>query len=333
MKIGVFGAGAIGCWLGGRLLLAGHDLVLLGRPRPALAQRGLTLSDYTGARWQVPPERLVYTSDPARLADRDAVLVTVKSAATAEAAEVLAKVLPAQTVIASFQNGVANAPTLRAKLPGHRVLAGMVPFNVLWSSETHLHNGTSGPLELEGTDGPLPRALREAGFELVLHEDLGRVAWTKLLVNLNNAVNALAGVPLRDQLRDPGYRRVMQQVLREGLACLKAAGIAPVRVGRLIPSLAPFALGLPNWLFLRVAAAMVKVDPQARSSMWEDLERRRRTEIDFLNGEIVKLGRTHRVPTPVNEALIALIRAAEQAGQGSPRLSAQALGEAVLRAR
>lgn len=329
MKVGVFGAGAIGGFLGGRLILAGHDVVLLGRPKPALAKDGLTLTDYSGARWQVPPEKLVYTSDAARLGDREAVLVTVKSAATAEAGETLAKVLPTSAVVASFQNGVSNAPTLRAKLPGHTVLAGMVPFNVLWKSETHLHNGTSGPLELEGADGPLSRALKEAGFEVVLHEKLDRVAWTKLLINLNNAVNALSGVPLREQLSTPGYRKVMAAVLREGLACLKAAGIQPVRIGRLIPSLAPVAMGLPNWLFMRVAAAMVKVDPQARSSMWEDLERGRVTEVDFLNGEIVKLGAAHGVATPVNGKLIELIRGAEKAARGSPRMSPQALGTAL----
>jgi 2-dehydropantoate 2-reductase len=331
MKIGVFGAGAIGGWLGGRLILAGHDVVLLGRPKPNLAQQGLTLTDYSGARWQVPPEKLLYTSDSGRLADREAVFVTVKSAATAEAGETLAKVLPPSAVVASFQNGVSNAPTLREKLPGHDVRAGMVPFNVLWKSETHLHNGTSGPLELEGSEGPLSRALVEAGFEVVLHENLERVAWTKLLVNLNNAVNALSGVPLREQLSTPGYRKVMAAVLREGLSVLKAAGIKPVRIGRLIPALAPVAMGLPNWLFLRVAAAMVKVDPQARSSMWEDLERGRITEVDFLNGEIVKLGAKHGVQTPVNSKLIELIRGAEKSAKGSPKLSAGDLSAAVSR--
>jgi 2-dehydropantoate 2-reductase len=75
----------------------------------------------------------------------------------------------------------------------------------------------------------------------------------------------------------------------------------------------------------------VQVDPEARSSMWEDLERRHLTEVDYLNGEIVRLGAAHGVPTPVNARLIELIRAAERAGQGSPRLGVEAM-EAALSA-
>lgn len=326
MKLGVFGAGAIGTFLGGRLILAGHDVALVGRRGGALLERGLDLTDYTGAKLHVPKERIAYGADPASLASVEAVLVTVKSAATPQAGAALARVLPREAVVVSFQNGVANPGVLRAALPKHRVLAGMVPFNVLWRSDTHLHNGTSGPLELERPPDPaLPEALKSAGFGVVLHDDLTPVLWTKLLVNANNAVNALAGVPLRDQLGDPALRRVMKAVLSEGLQCLKAAGIEPVRIGRLVPALAPLVLGLPNWLFMRVAAAMVKVDPDARSSMWEDLERRRTTEIDWLNGELIKLGEKHGVPTPVNRRLVELVRAAEQAGQGSPRLGAAAL--------
>jgi 2-dehydropantoate 2-reductase len=321
MKVGVFGAGAIGGFLGGRLALAGHDVVLVGRRKPPL-----TLSDYTGTQWTLPPLRSV---EAAALGDREAVLVTVKSAATQQAGQTLAPVLPKDALVLSLQNGVSNVKTLRAELPSHRVLAGMVPFNVLWKTDTHLHNGTSGPLEVERS--ALSEVLRSAGFDVVEHDDMERVAWTKLLVNLNNAVNALGGVPLREQLSTPGYRRIMARVLGEGLGCLKAAGIKPVRIGKLIPSVAPLALSLPNWLFLRVASAMVKVDPQARSSMWEDLERRHVTEVDYLNGEIVKLGAQHGVATPVNAKLVELIRAAERAAAGSPRLSADALEAALGR--
>ncbi len=100
----------------------------------------------------------------------------------------------------------------------------------------------------------------------------------------------------------------------------------------MIPRLAPHALSLPNWLFLRVAAAMVKIDPEARSSMWEDLERRRSTEIEYLNGEIIRLGEKHGVPTPVNRKIRELVRAAEGAQKGSPRLTAEALWTAVASA-
>lgn len=332
MKIGVLGAGSIGCYLGGRLIAAGQQVVLVGRLTAEVKAHGLTLTDYAGQRVVVGPEKIAYSDAVSTLADCDAVLVTVKGTATAEAAAALAPVIKPSAVIVSFQNGVGNADRLRAGLPGRAVLAGMVPFNVVRKGEGQFHNGTSGPLELE-RGGPaavsLQEALAQAGFGVVVHTDLRAVQWSKLLINLNNAVNALAGIPLREQLADRGYRLVMADVVREGLACLRAAGIKPVRLGRLLPSLAPLALALPDWLFFRVAAAMVKVDPSARSSMWEDLDRRRATEIDLLNGEIIRLGENHGVATPLNRKLYALVRAAEQAQRGSPQLSAQALRAAL----
>jgi len=160
--------------------------------------------------------------------------------------------------------------------------------------------------------------------------DLLGVQWSKMLVNLNNSVNALAGIPLREQISDRGYRRVMAACVREGLAAAHAAKIHLARVGLIVPQIMPAVLSLPNALFLRVAATMVKIDPQARSSMADDLERRRVTEIDHLNGEIVRLGERHAVPTPVNRKIIALVKEAEAKREGSPRLSAARLAELVL---
>ncbi|HRI49463.1 MAG TPA: 2-dehydropantoate 2-reductase [Pseudomonadota bacterium] len=332
MKLGVFGAGSIGCYLGGRLIAAGWEVTLVGRLGSEVRAHGLTLTDYTGARTELAPAQVRYVDDARALADCDVVLVTVKGTATAEAGAALAPVVKPGAVVVSFQNGVTNADRLRVALPGRTLLAGMVPFNVVNKGSGHFHNGTSGPLELERgsrSAAELQRVLQQAGFSVVLHGDLRAVQWSKLLINLNNAVNALAGVPLREQLADRGYRLVMADIVREGLSCLRAAGIRPVRLGRLIPSLAPTVLALPDWLFFRVAAAMVKVDPAARSSMWEDLDRRRLTEIELLNGEIIRLGEKHGVATPLNRKLYDLIRSAERDRRGSPQLSAQALRAAL----
>jgi 2-dehydropantoate 2-reductase len=328
MKIGVLGAGAIGCFLGGRLIAAGHDVVLVGRMGGEIRERGLELTDYAGRRVEVPPDRVRYVDEPGPLASSDIVLVTVKSLATEDAARPLASILTGATPIVSFQNGVSNPGRLRAVLPGHPVLAGMVPFNVARTGPGRFHSGTSGPLALEDGGGagvPLAGALRGAGFEVELHASLERVQWSKLLVNLNNAVNALAGVPLHEQLRDRGYRRVMAMCVREGLRVMRASGIRPVRLGRLIPSLAPFVLTLPNPIFLRVAAAMVAVDRTARSSMQDDLEKGRQTEIDFLNGEIVRLAEARGLAAPVNRRVIELVKEAERARAGSPRISSEEL--------
>ncbi|MGZ5238370.1 MAG: ketopantoate reductase C-terminal domain-containing protein, partial [Caldimonas sp.] len=97
-------------------------------------------------------------------------------------------------------------------------------------------------------------------------------------------------------------------------------GIRPAKVGALPPSLLPLVLRLPDPVFRLVAAAQLKIDPAARSSMSDDLEHRRTTEIDQLQGAIVALAARHATPAPVNLAVLNLVKAAEARGAGSPRI-------------
>ena len=333
MKIGILGAGAIGCYLGGKLIAAGHDVVLVGRLGDEIRANGLALTDYAGSHVELTAGQVHYVAEADALADVEAVFVTVKSQATEDAARPLAAILARPTPIVSFQNGVSNPGRLRGVLPGHPILAGMVPFNVARTAPGRFHNGTSGPLAIEkngGVEAPIAAALRSAGFDVQLHASLEPLQWSKLLINLNNAVNALGGVPLYEQIRDRDYRRVMALCVREGIAAMRANGMKIARVGRMLPTLAPTVLSLPNAIFLRVASLMVKVDRKARSSMLDDLELRRTTEIDYLNGEIVRLADQRSVPVPVNRALIALVRQAERAGLGSPRIPSAELLSRVI---
>jgi 2-dehydropantoate 2-reductase len=316
------GAGAIGCYLGGRLAAAGADVVLVGRAALAgeIAQHGLSLTDYRGAELRIAPERLTVATDAAALAGCDFILVTVKGGDTESAGALLA---PFKATIISFQNGLHNAHRLRAALPGRSVLAGMVPFNVLREREARFHQGTNGRLAVERGASALVTALRAAGLPADEHDDMLPVQWGKLLVNLNNSVNALSGIPIQQMLAQRDYRRVMAACVREALSLLGAAGIRPVLEVKLPPRLVPSVLELPNWIFLRLARAMMHVDPQARSSMWDDLERGRKTEIDALNGEVVRLAERLGRAAPVNARIVELVRAAE--GQRSPCITAPEL--------
>src|SRR5690606_19407628 len=123
-----------------------------------------------------------------------------KSGATREAGERLAQVLAAPTTVVSFQNGVQNADILEAALPGLRVLTGMVPFNVLQRGDGRFHQGTAGRLAVARDPAITPYAplFHAAGLPLELHADMRAVQWGKLLLNLNNAINALSGLPLAE---------------------------------------------------------------------------------------------------------------------------------------
>jgi 2-dehydropantoate 2-reductase len=335
MKVGVFGAGSIGAYLGGRLIAAGVPTTLVARPSFADAIRpsGLRLTALDGFEVTLPAERVPIATRADALADCDWVLVTVKGLDTPTAAAALAPVLGHEAVVVSFQNGVGNPDVLRGAL-GDRVLAGMVPFNVLRRGEAHLHQGTTGRLVVgtrpDGRHEDLVRALVGAGLPAFAHDDMRGVQWGKLLVNLNNSINALSGLTLVEQLAQRGYRRIMAACVREGLAVIKRAKIKPRLDAPLPPSWVPALMELPNVIFRMAARPIVAIDPTARSSMWEDLQRGRKTEIDLLNGEIVRLGASVGVPTPINERIVQLVKDAERAG-APPSLTADELTSRTMR--
>ncbi|WP_112135978.1 2-dehydropantoate 2-reductase [Glycomyces dulcitolivorans] len=311
----VYGAGSIGCYVGGRLAAAGAEVVFVGRERIAAEVRshGLVLIDLDGAVERVEAPR--YETDPAAAADADLVLVTVKSAATADAAARLAPRLRPGTPVVSLQNGLRNAQVLQAG--GVEAVPGMVAFNVIHQGEGRFHRGTAGGLEVQahpGLAGHLA-AFDRAGLPLTVRDDLLGVQAGKLVLNLNNAINALSGLPLRTELSQRPFRRVLALAQREALAAYKAAGITPAKTAGAAPRLLPVILGLPDALFTRVAARMLAIDPHARSSTWDDLESGRPTEVDYLNGEVAALAAEHGTAAPVNELLTALVHEAEAGGR------------------
>jgi len=147
------------------------------------------------------------------------------------------------------------------------------------------------------------------------------VQWGKLLVNLNNALNALADLPLRRQLAQRAWRVLFADQIAEGLAALKLDGIKPVSSTPIPASWAPPLLRLPDALFEALLGRTMKIDPEARSSMWEDLQRGRPTEIDYLQGVIVEIADRHGLQVPLSRRIVALIKRAEAAGKGSPKLT------------
>jgi 2-dehydropantoate 2-reductase len=158
---------------------------------------------------------------------------------------------------------------------------------------------------------PYVDAFVAAGLPLTQHDEILPIQWAKLLLNLNNPVNALSDLPLRDELAQRAYRRCLAAAQTETLSLLKVAGITPAQVTGVPAHRLPSLLSLPNFIFKRLASKMLAIDPHARTSMWEDLQAGRRTEIDYLNGEVVRLAESLGRQAPINTKLIDLIRKAE----------------------
>ena len=330
----VMGTGSVGGYLGGCLQAAGARVHLVVRPRmhEALRAHGLHLTDLDGRDQSLPADALhLHPQLPSALLP-DLVLLTVKAGATETAARQLAAALPPGTPVLSLQNGIGQAERAAAVAPALQWLTGMVPFNIAELGPGHLHRGSGGHLAAQ--DAPVLRRLaplfEAAGLPLALHADMRPVQWGKLLLNLNNPLNALSGLPLRAQLLDRGWRRLLADLQRETLAVLDAAGIAPAAVTPLPPARLPTLLSLPTPLFRLAAARMLRIDAHARSSMADDLALGRPTEIDALCGEVVRLGLAVGRPTPLCSGLVALLAGATAPPAcGSAAALRQSLREAL----
>jgi 2-dehydropantoate 2-reductase len=325
--IGVAGAGSIGCFVGGMLAAGGRTVSLLARPRviAEIEAKGLRLTSFEGLDRTIDARQLTLSDDPSIFKRAAVVLVSVKSADTADMADLIARHAPPDVIVVSLQNGVGNVTVLRNRLPGRRVLGGMVPFNVITAGEGRFHRATSGDIVIEQDDADTAAKLSVPGLNMRPTGNIDGVQWGKLLVNLNNALNALADLPLRRQLAQRPWRRLFADQMAEGLAAIRAEGIKPVSPTPIPAGWMPPLLRLPDMIFEAMLGRTMKIDPEARSSMWEDLQRGRRTEIDYFQGVITGIAERRGLDVPLSRRVVELIRKAEADGKGSPGLTPEQL--------
>ncbi|QND51717.1 2-dehydropantoate 2-reductase [Phyllobacterium sp. 628] len=318
-RIVVAGTGSIGCYTGGLLAAAGKHVTFLARPRveAEMRQSGLKVVDLDGTERTVPADQLSVTSDPATAFDHArTILVAVKSGATEEMAGLITQHAPADCIVVSLQNGVGNADILRKSLPATMtIVAGMVPFNVVQSEAGQLpltvRRTTQGTVLVDNNVAGLADFLTAPGLAVSENDDMQGILWGKLQMNLNNALNALSNLPLATQLAERDWRVLLADQMGEALKVMKAHGIKAAPVQGVSPAVLPWVLRLPDFLFRIVARKMLAIDPRARSSMWEDFSRGRATEIDYLQGVIVRLGDEKNVKTPIARKVIACVKQAE----------------------
>lgn len=293
MKIAVMGAGAVGCFFGALLAKAGHEVVLIGRPAHVEAVRagGLRLE------WVDAEETIVLgaSTEAQAVAGAGLVLVCVKSGDTEEAGRLMAPHLAPGAVLVSLQNGVGNAQRLGALL-GRHVIPAAVYVAVDMAGPGHVRHRGRGELVIGAGEGAeaLTALLRGAEIPTALSAEVESVLWTKLV--LNCAYNALSAITLQPYgvlVAADGAERLIRTILAECEAVASACGIH-----------------LPEGQAERVLAAAHAMAEQI-SSTAQDMIRGRPTEIEYLNGHIVRQGQAHGVPTPLNQALTTIVKIME----------------------
>lgn len=311
MKVVIYGAGSIGCYIGAVLFKQGVDVQLLGRPRlcdVVTQQGGVHISDYEARDEFVPA--VPYQTDNRILESADVVFVTLKCTAMNDAAKVLADHCKAGCIVVCLQNGVGSEQAVVEQASQCRVYCGIVPFNVVQGENAHFHRATEGALHFPELSelSEIQQAYLSYGLPCELEQDMPAIIWGKLLLNLNNAINALSDLPLKTELSQRGYRLVLARCQEELLAVCKARNIKLAQLTAVKPHIIPKILKLPDFLFRIIAQKMLAIDPKARSSMWEDLQAGRETEIDFLNGAVVTMAESVAMDAPVNRKVTDLLK-------------------------
>lgn len=318
-RVGIVGAGSIGCFLSAILAQdTDLELLLFGRDHMglALAAHGLTASWQDGTEhFQASVATVAFFTSYVSLIEADVVLLTVKATALATLVHQIKPHLRPDVPVIALQNGIGITDMIQSQLH-NPVYRAIVPFNVVSPGPGRFQQTSSGcllwPQSSAAVVQYLQQVLLSQGLDVAISMDMQAAEYGKLVLNLNNALNAVSDLPLRAQLLDRHWRLLLAAAMREWLAICAYEGVKPQQFTALKPELLPFILRLPDWLFSRVAARMLRIDPEARLSMSADITGGRRTEIAFLNGAVVTLGQRYGIPTPVNAAIVDWVHQKEQ---------------------
>ena len=302
MKIAIVGAGAMGSLFGGLLAEAGNEVWLCDVWEDhiqVVTQNGLIIEDETKAR-QI---RLSAVTDPEKIGYVELVLVFVKSTQTKSAAETASQLLGSNGFVLTLQNGMGNAETIAEYVRPDRIMAGTTAHGATMLRAGKIRHAGKGPtiIGLWAVDEKEYKIaqqtadiLTQAGIKTTAVEDVRTVIWDKLLVNVGiNAITALSGISNGQILELESTRELSHLAVQEAVAVAQAQGIE-VRED-------------PMALVFQVAVATAP----NRSSMGQDVDHQRPTEIGSINGFVVREARRLGLSVPVNQALTTLVETME----------------------
>jgi 2-dehydropantoate 2-reductase len=292
-RFAVMGAGAVGCYYGGMLARAGHEVVLIGRPAhvEAIHERGLRIQ--TAAFDELV--KLEASTEPSAVQGADVVLFCVKSTDTESAGALMRPYLAPDATVLNLQNGVDNAERLRTVI-AQTVAATVVYVATEMAGPGYVKHHGRGDLIIEPSPASeaIARLMTAAGVPVDVSADVRGSLWAKLIVNCAyNALSAIGQVPYGRLLEGEGVAELMRGIVDECLAVASAEGVR-------VP-------GDPHAMVRNSAASM----PGQQSSTAQDLARGKPSEIDHLNGYVARRGAAHGIPAPLNRAMQVIVKLLE----------------------
>lgn len=298
MKIAILGAGAIGSLFGALLWESGEDVVLIGRKRhvDAIKSRGLKVSGISGERI-VKPKAVTTTQEVGKV---DLIIISVKSYDTEQAAKDALNMIHHNTVVLTIQNGLGNIEKLCEIIGEKHVVGGVTMQGSTLVKPGEIYHAGKGPTIIGELNGEITNRIKriaetfnKAKIETQITQNIWGVLWDKLIINVGiNALTAITRMKNGELLKIPEIRDIMIEAVKEAVNVAKALNIK---------------LEIED--HVRKVIEVAEATANNKSSMLQDIEKGKRTEIDYINGAIVKLGKKLKIKTPVNKTLTAIVKA------------------------
>lgn len=305
MRILVFGAGALGGFLGG-LLSQKYDVTLYGREEKILPieKSGLKI---TGINECVVHPKILFKPEDIKETEFDLIILAVKSYDTNSALDIIKKNASQTSTILSLQNGLDNEIKIAEAVGEKRTLGGVTSHGITYVGPAHVHHAGIGETIIGELDGQetdrikeIADALTSVGIETKISNNIGSEIWAKGIVNAAiNPLTALTRLTNGYLLTIPNLTRLLEDTCSE---CIKVAEAAKIDL-----------LGCD---VIKKTKNVARLTRDNRSSMLQDIDRGKRTEIESINGAIVQVGKKHGVKTPINSSLVALVKGIEEGKKG-----------------
>lgn len=301
MKILVFGVGALGGFVGG-VLSQKFDVTLYGREDKMLTieNAGLKISGVTEI---VAHPKIAYEYLDLKEQEFDLIILTVKSYDTDSALNVIKDIMSQDTAVLSLQNGLDNEMKIAKIIGEERTIGGVTSHGLTFIEPGHVHHAGVGETkigEMDGTESErikeIAKTLSSVGIETEVSQEIKKEIWVKGIVNAGiNPLTALSRLKNGYLLKIAYLERLLEDTCKECIEVAKINGI-----------------DLSDCDVIEKTKNVARLTSENKSSMLQDIERGRKTEIDSINGKIVKMGQIHGVETPINSTLVSLIKGIEE---------------------
>ena len=301
MKIVIVGPGALGLLLAGLLSRSKQNVWLLDKDKERAAhisQKGIKVEGLSG-NWETA---IKITHEIKEIDKADLVVLTVKSYDTKSAISKCKQIIGENTYILTLQNGIGNIELISEEVGPEKVLGGVTNMGATLIERGHVRHAGKGETIIGRADGKLPvemRRIREiftkSGLELRFSRDIKSLLWSKLIINVGiNALTAITRLPNGKLIEYEGTRKILREAVTEAIRIAKRKRIKLIYDDPLAK-----------------VEAVCEATSGNISSMLQDVLRKKRTEIDFINGVILRQSQELRIPVPVNALLVDLVKTIE----------------------